>query len=156
MAGFTLHSIPDLGITFTIGLVTPIGDLSECGGPAEEFVSDSRGVNQTVSTPPGPDRNLDRIKGTLVLYDAVLTSDEDFCNLPTAEIGRGPGISINTDNDVHLDGPGADAFGGTLTATLDLTGGGRAHLLLVTRAVVLPDGSFETKVDRFELKPIGG
>jgi hypothetical protein len=86
----------------------------------------------------------------------VLTSDEDFCNLPTAEIGRGTGIFIRTDNDVQVEGPGADAFGGTLTATLDLTSGGRAKLLLVTRAVVLPDGSFETKVDRFELKPIGG
>jgi hypothetical protein len=153
--GALLPIFPELGITFSIGLVTPIDELTECGG-SEALVFDSRGVGQDVSTPPGPVRNLTRIQGTVVLYDALLDITHDFCELAPTEVGRGTGILIRTDNDVNVEGPGADSFGGTLTAILDLTSGGRASLVLVTRVVILPDGSFETVVDRFELQPIGG
>jgi hypothetical protein len=143
--GALLPIFPELGITFSIGLVTPIDELTECGG-SEALVFDSR----------GPVRNLTRIQGTVVLYDALLDITHDFCELAPTEVGRGTGILIRTDNDVNVEGPGADSFGGTLTAILDLTSGGRASLVLVTRVVILPDGSFETVVDRFELQPIGG
>ena len=154
--GALLPIFPELGITVSIGLVTPINEFPECGGSAEELVFDSRGVDQTVSTPPGPDRNLTRIQGTVVLYEALLDITHDFCELATTEVGRGPGKFIGTDNDLNVEGPGANSFGGTLTAILDLTSGGRARLLVVTRAVILPDGSFKTVVERFELQPIGG
>ena len=153
--GALLPIFPELGITVVIGLVTPIDELSECGG-SEELVFDSRGVGQDVSTPPGPDRNLTRIQGTVVLYDALLDITHDFCELATTEVGRGTGIFISTDNDVNVEGPGANSFGRRVTAILDLTSGGQARLLIVTRAVILPDGSSETVVERFELQPIGG
>jgi len=151
-----LRSDPSLGFAFTIGLVTPIDDLAECGGTTTQFVSNIKDLGQRVSTPPGPNRTLDRVRGTIVLYDAVITSEEEFCALPESEIGRGQLVLMGNDNDVSVEGPGADSFGSRLNAILDLTSGGKAHLLIITRGLVLPDGSFAQRVERIELKPIGG
>ena len=153
--GFLLHTIPDLGITFTLGLVSPLADLPECGGPNTLITTDTRGVDLNVFLPPGPIHDAFRMQGTLTLYDAVIFDFSDLCGLESAEIGRGPAIFTNTDNDLALAGGRADSFGGVITATLDLAGGGRAKLLIVTRGVVGPDGSFRQVVDRYELKPIG-
>lgn len=81
-----MRSDPSLGFAFTIGLVTPIDDLAECGGTTTQFVSNIKDLGQRVSTPPGPNRTLDRVRGTIVLYDAVITSEEEFCALPESEI----------------------------------------------------------------------
>jgi hypothetical protein len=153
--GFLLHTIPDLGITFTLGLVDPLAALPECGGEPTLIQTDTRGTDLNVFLPPGPIHDAFRIQGTMVLYDAVIFDFADLCGLESAEIGRGPATFTNTDNDLALAGGRADSFGGVITAVLTLVGGGKAHLLLVTRGVVNPDGSFRQVVDRYELKPIG-
>ena len=153
--GFLLHTIPDLGITFTLGLVSPLADLPECGGPNTLITTDTRGVDMNVFLPPGPIKDEFRMHGTLTLYDAVIFDFADLCGLESAEIGRGGAMFTNNDNDLILNGGRADSFGGVLTATLTLEGGGKTKLLLVTRGVVNPDGSFTQVVDKFELKPIG-
>ena len=137
--GALFISIPSRGILFTLGLVSPIADQPACGS-SEPIVTDTRGVSQDVSRPRGT-KNLTRAKGTLVLYGSIPTSQEEECNLGASEIGRGPANLTSTDNDVFVEGPGADSFGFKVTAILDLTSGGRAHLLIVTRAVILPDGA---------------
>ncbi len=43
-----------------------------------------------------------------------------------------------------------------VTGTLELTGGGLAHLVVVAVLHIEPDGSVRVHVDRFELKLIGG
>lgn len=151
--GSLFITIPSRGILFTLGLVSPIADQPACGS-SEPIVTDTRGVSQDVSRPTGT-HNVTHVKGTLVLYGAIPTSQEEECNLGPSEIGRGPAQLTGTDSDVFVEGPGSDSFGFKVTAILDLTSGGRAHLLIVTRAVIRPDGSFEQKVDRFELNPIG-
>jgi hypothetical protein len=151
--GALIISIPSRGLLFTLGLVSPIADQPACGS-SEPLVFDTRGFGQEVSKPTGT-KSVTRVKGTLVLYGSIPTSQEEECNLGASEIGRGPAELTSTDSDVFVEGPGSDSFGFKVTAILDLPSGGRAHLLIVTRAVILPDGSFEQKVDRFELKPIG-
>jgi hypothetical protein len=150
--GYLTHIIPPLGISFTLGLVSDVAGLSECGGP-NLFETDTRGVAQDVSTPAGSTHDLTRLKGTLVLYDALLFEPTDICG--ATEIGRGPGTFVATDSDVFLSGPGADSFGETITANLDLVGGGRAHLVIGLRIIVNPDGSFKVVVLRYDLTPIG-
>lgn len=153
--GFLTHIIPPRNITFTIGLVSPIDDLPECGG-SEELVFDAKGVHQEVTTPGGAVHLVDRIQGTVVLYGAIPTSEETFCALGTAVIGRGRGTFIRTDNEFNGVGNGANAFGGTLNAVLDLTSGGRALFHMVTRDFIDVNGNYRLIVDQFELKPIGG
>ena len=149
--GFFVHTIPDRGIAFTIGLLTPVEDL--CNGLLIE--SDIRGTSQTVSTPAGSIKLLDRVKGTFVLYDAVLQSPDEFCNLATAPIiGVGRGTFTRTDNSLTGVGPGINSFGVTVNAVLDLTDGGKALLHIVGR--FLFDGvNFRVLVDKVELKRIG-
>ena len=48
--GFLVHTIPDHGFFFTVGLLAPIADF--CAGEPVEF--DVRGTSQTVETPAGP------------------------------------------------------------------------------------------------------
>jgi hypothetical protein len=155
--GYLTHISPPLGISFTLGLLTDVDDLADCGGdegtPNNPVETDTRGFSQDVSTPAGPNHNLTRLKGTLVLYDALLFGSTDICE--ATEIGRGPGEFTATDSDVFLAGPGADSFGETITANLDLVGGGRAHLVIGLRIVVKPDGSVKVVVLRYDLKPIG-
>lgn len=153
--GFLLHTIPDLGITFTLGLVDPVSALPECGGEPTLIATDTRGVDLNVFLPKGPIHDAFRLQGTMVLYDAVIFDFADLCDLGSAEIGRGQAMFTNTDNDLALYGGRADSFGGVITAVLDLVGGGKAKLLILTRGVVSPDGSFRQVVDRYELKPLG-
>jgi hypothetical protein len=152
--GFLLHTIPDLGITFTLGLVDPVTALPECGGEPTLIATDTRGTDLNVFLPPGPIHDRFRIEGTMVLYDGVTLDFADLCDMST-EIGRGPASFTNTDNDLALAGGRADSFGGVITAILDLVGGGKAKLTIVLRGVVSPDGSFRQIVQRYELKPIG-
>lgn len=153
--GFLLHSIPSLGIAFTLGLVDPLTALPECGGEPTLIATDTRGTSLDVFLPPGPIHDRFHIQGTIVLYDAVLIDFDEVCGLAPSEIGRGPATFTNTDNDLALAGGRADSFGGVITAILDLVGGGKAKLTIVTRGVVSPDGSFRQIVERYQLTPIG-
>jgi hypothetical protein len=153
--GFLLHTIPPLGITFTLGLAEPVAELEECGGPPAFIRTDTRGTDLNVFLPPGPIKDAFRIQGTMVLYDAVIFDFADLCGLVSDEIGRGLATFTNNDNDLALYGGRADSFGGVITAVLDLVGGGKAKLLILTRGVVSPDGSFRQVVDRYELKRLG-
>jgi hypothetical protein len=67
-----VHTIPDRGIAFTVGNLTPVADFPECGGSGGLAESDVKVFHQEVITPAGPIKLLDRIKGTFVVYDAVL------------------------------------------------------------------------------------
>lgn len=148
--GAFVHIIPEHNFTFTIGLTTPIGDLTECGG-TEEFLSDVRATNQIVETPTGPVKLLDLVQGTFVLYDVSLFELEDFCDLAPFEVGRGQGSFSRTDNSLTGVGPGLNAFGFMAQAALDLTEGGQATFLAILRQ--LYDGvNVTTLVDKVELK----
>jgi hypothetical protein len=151
--GVFVHTIPDHNVTFTIGLITPIGDITECGGSGE-FVSDIIATNQVVVTPAGPEKLLDRVRGTFVLYDVSLPSPDEFCDLAGFEVGRGQGSFTRTDNSLTGVGPGLNAFGFMANATLDLAAGGKAKFQALIRW--LYDGvNVTTIVDKVELTPIG-
>jgi hypothetical protein len=150
--GFLVHTIPDRGLAFTIGLLTPIGDA--CNGAPAEF--DIKAFNQIVETSAGPLKLLDHVQGTFVVYDHVLLPEDDFCDLAAAPvIGSGPGTFTRNDNDILAVGPGNNTFGYRAKAILDLTGGGKAQLHVVLRLHF--DGvNIRTLIDEVELKPIGG
>jgi len=150
-----VHTIPDRGIAFTVGNLTPVADFPECGGSGGLAESDVKVFHQEVITPAGPIKLLDRIKGTFVVYDAVLPTPDDFCLLATAPvIGSGRGSFTRTDNSLTGVGPGINSFGLQANAVLNLTDGGRALFHVVGR--LLFDGvNVEVIVDDVELKPIG-
>jgi hypothetical protein len=147
--GFLVHITPE--VTFTVGLVSPIEDLPECDGTFDLVETDSRGFNQLVETPPGPEKFMTRITGTVVLYDVSLFELEDICDLADHLVGTGRGTFTSTDNSLTGVGPGTNAFGFMLNAILDLVDGGRAKF----HAVVRFAGSAEPLVEKVELKPIG-
>jgi hypothetical protein len=150
--GFLVHVTPE--VTFTVGLVDPLSALPECGGTGEIVESDMRGFDQIVSTPPGPERQVRRFRGTVVLYDVSLFELDDLCDLIGHEVGTGQGTFTSTDNSVTGVGPGMNAFGFMANAILDLVDGGRAHFHAVVR--LLFDGENVTaQVEKVELKPIG-
>jgi hypothetical protein len=150
---FLLHVTPE--VTFTVGLVSPLEDLPDCGGTGENFVSDIKGLSQLVATPPGPERLVDHISGTLVLYSKSLSElGDDICALPDFLVGTGPGRFTRTDNSITGVGPGMNAFGFMANATLDLVDGGRAKFQAVVR--FLFDGENVTIVtENVKLTPIG-
>jgi len=150
--GFLLHITPE--VTFTVGLASPLEDLPECGGTGENFESDIRGFDQVVFTPPGPERQVRRFTGTVVLYDVSLFELDDLCDLADHIVGTGQGSFTSTDNSLTGVGPGMNAFGFMANAILDLVDGGRAKFQAVVR--LLFDGENVTvQVDKVELKPIG-
>lgn len=150
--GVFIHTGP--GFTFTIGLVTPVADLTECGGSVE-FVSDVIATNQVVVTPPGPERLLDRVSGTFVLYDVSFDfENDDLCDLADHLVGSGEGSFTRTDNSQTGVGPGMNAFGFMANARLELTDGSHATFHAVVRW--LYDGEeVTTLVEKVELKPTG-
>ena len=153
--GTLVHTIPEHGISMTVGLLTPVEDLAECGGTVTEFESDAQIFSQEVHTPAGPIKAISRFSGTFTVYDAVVFPD-DFCDLATAPlIGTGQGSIQSTDNSLTGEGPGINSFGERWIAVLDTPDGGKVRLLIVTRK--LYDGVNEpvTIVDKFELKPLG-
>lgn len=152
--GTLIHTIPEHGISMTVGLLTPVEDLAECGGTVTEFESDAQIFSQEVHTPAGPIKGLSRFSGTFTVYDAVVFPD-DFCDLATAPlIGTGRGSIQSTDNSLTGEGPGLNSFGERWIAVLDAPDGGKVQLHIVTR--LLYDGVNDpvTVVDIFELKPL--
>jgi len=153
--GTLVHTFPDHGISMTVGLLTPVEDLAECGGPVTEFESDARGLDQEVHTPAGPIRVRGTFSGTFTVYDAVVFPD-DFCDLATAPlIGTGRGTVINTDNSITGVGPGINSFGQVWNAVLDTPDGGKVQLHIVTRQLYDGVNEPETIVDIFELRRLG-
>ena len=67
--GTLIHTIPEHGISMTVGLLTPVGDLAECGGTVTEFESDAQIFNQEVHTPAGPIKVLGKFSGTFTVYE---------------------------------------------------------------------------------------
>ena len=150
--GFLLHFTPE--VTFTVGLVSPLEDLPECGGTGEIVETDIRGFDQVVVTPPGPERQVRRFTGTVVLYDVSLLELDDLCDLADHLVGTGRGSFTSTDNSLTGVGPGMNAFGFMANAILDLVDGGQAKFQAVVR--FLFDGENVTiQTEKVELKPIG-
>jgi hypothetical protein len=151
VGGTLIHTIPEHGISMTVGLLTPVGDLAECGGTVTEFESDAQIFSQEVHTPAGPIKVISRFSGTFTVYDAVVFPD-DFCDLATAPlIGTGRGRIIGNDNSLTGEGPGTNSWGERWNAMLDTPDGGKVKLHIVLRFV----GSSTPTVDIFELKPLG-
>ena len=154
--GYLVHTFPDQGIAMTVGLLTPIEDLEECGGTAP-IESDAKLVNQEVQTPAGPIRVRGMLSGTFTVYqvDEVVTPD-NFCDLATAPlIGTGRGSIRNTDNSITGAGPGMNSFGEKWNAMLDAPDGGKVQLHIVTRLHFDGVNPPVTIVDIFELRPLG-
>ena len=148
--GAFVHIIPEFNFTFTIGDVVPLGDQTECGG-TEPFVSDVRAFSQTVETPQGPVKLLDRVRGTFVLYNVSLFDLENFCDLAPFEVGRGQGSFTRNDNSLFGVGPGINSFGFRARAVLTLTDGGSGTFHAALRQLF--DGvDVKTVVDRAVLR----
>jgi hypothetical protein len=140
----------------TIGLVSPISDLGtdpNCGGSGPE-VYDGGGTETVIATGAGFVHLRDRWQNaTLVLYEGAAN---DVCELVTHPVlARG---RVNFSFVIHHAGvtDGSVSFQVQVTGIVDLTSGGRAHLLIRANFVVDNEGNVEVHVDRFALKPIGG
>jgi hypothetical protein len=149
--GALVHIIPEHNITFTIGDVVPLADQTECGG-TEPFVSDVVTRIQTVETPSGPIKLLERTTGTFVLYDISLFELDNFCDLAAHEIGRGYGGFMRTDNSLTGVGPGMNAYGFMARASLTLNDGSRAHFRAVIRWLFDGGEVVRTLTDKVDLK----
>lgn len=136
---------PDRGLTLTSGL--PLSQVPECGGPG----GPSAGTGQVVATPADVGHTVFRTRQQpLVLYGRA---PENICELTEADIvasGRGNVTVMFSTLKPDV------VFKGHVTGTLELTSGGRVHL--VSQAVIRfqPDGTVRVIVDKFQLKPIGG
>ena len=136
---------PDRGLALTSGL--PLSQVPECGGPG----GPSAGTGQVVATPADVGHIVFRTRQQpLVLYGRA---PENICELTEADIiARGQGnvtVMLSTLNpDV--------VFKGHITGTLELTSGGRAHLVSQAVIRIQPDGTARIIVDKFQLTPIGG
>jgi hypothetical protein len=146
--GFLVHITPE--VTFTVGLVDPLEALPECGGTGEIVESDIRGFDQVVNTPPGPERQVRRFTGTVVLYDVSLFELDDFCDLADHLVGTGQGSFTSTDNSLTGVGPGENAFGFMANAILTLTDGSKAKFTAIVRFV-----GEEIIVENVTVTPIG-
>jgi hypothetical protein len=145
--GFLVHFTPE--VTFTVGIVSPLENLPECGGTGDvEF--DMRGFDQIVLTPPGPERQVRRFTGTVVLYNVSLLELDDLCDLADHIVGTGKGTFTSTDNSLTGVGPGENAFGFMANAILTLTDGSKAKFTAIVRFV-----GEEIIVDNVTLTPIG-
>jgi hypothetical protein len=146
--GFLVHVTPE--VTFTVGLVDPLEALPECGGTGEIVETDIRGFDQIVLTPPGPERQVRRFTGTVVLYDVSLFELDDLCDLIGHIVGTGQGTFTSTDNSLTGVGPGENAFGFMANAILTLTDGSKAKFTAIVRFV-----GEDIIVENVTLTPIG-
>jgi hypothetical protein len=149
--GALLHFTPE--VTFTVGLVDPLDllNLPECGGTGGILESDLRGFDQIVFTPPGPERQVRRYTGTVVLYDVSLLELDSVCELVDHIVGIGQGTFTSTDNSLTGVGPGVNAWGFMANAILTLTDGSKAKFTAIVRFA----GGAEPIVDNVTLRPIG-
>ena len=146
--GFLVHFTPE--VTFTVGLVDPLEALPECGGTGEIVQTDMRGFDQIVNTPPGPERQVRRFTGTVVLYDVSLLELDSICDLADHLVGTGQGTFTSTDNSLTGVGPGENAYGFMANAILTLTDGSKAKFRAIVRFV-----GADIIVENVTLTPIG-
>jgi hypothetical protein len=141
---FIFINDPDRDYSLTIG--TPIEEAPECGGSGEI----TAGTIQVVTTPAELERFIARVrKGEMTLYGRFSANP---CELTEADVvARGQGNA----NLLILTRSTNVLFTIQATGTVELTGGGLAHLVVKGHFHIEPDGSFRVHVDRFRLQPIG-
>lgn len=74
-----------------------------------------------------------------------------FCGI--APVARGIGNLTSTDNDRHVTGSGANAFGTRVQGIVDFVTGGSAQVTAVRQDVITPDGTREVLVSTVVLHP---
>jgi hypothetical protein len=146
--GFVQIFDPDRNISATIGLVSPLADLLDCGGSGTTVLK-GRGTLQLVIPPTGALKQFIRVRqGEVVLYGVAAELPCDLIGAPV--LGHGPGNLT-----ISLTGPATNVLSVRLIARLELTTGGSAHLVVVGHAKINDDGSLKILVDKSELRPIG-
>jgi hypothetical protein len=139
---------PDRDFSLTIG-VSP-SEAPECGGTGEL----TGATVQVVSTPAELEHILSLARQqTMTLYEDFVLNPCDLIGANAPDIvatGRGNAMFV------ILDRAASVLLGFHATGTVELTSGGRAHLLLVAKFHVDADGTLRVHVDKFEVKPIGG
>jgi hypothetical protein len=148
----------DRDYSATIGLVSPVADLNEnpdCGGAGPRIVD--TGLENVVLTPAGSIHVRDRWqKATFVLYGGAT---DDVCEL--SELATHPVVAqgeVNFSFGVRVPDvtEAGINFHFQMTGIVDLTSGGKAHVLISANFLFDNDGNLTVHVDKFELKPIGG
>ena len=142
---------PARNYTVTFGLVSPVSELSECGGSGQT-VTDGGGITRVLITPSGAFHIRNQLsQATIVLYEGGTI--DDVCELSSRPIiGTGTGNLHFTTKEKSDGTLGVQAtFGGIL----DLAAGGRAHMLAVGNIVFDALGNMTIHEDHFTLKPIG-
>lgn len=145
-----LDEDPARNYTATVGLVSPVSDLSACGGTGPE-VFDGGGTTRILATPSGAVHVRDELhQATIVLYEGATG---EVCELATHPVlGRGRGnLHFTVKNGVN----GSTSVQATFGGILDLTAGGRARMLGVGNIVFDAFGNLTIHEDHFDLKPIG-
>jgi hypothetical protein len=145
---------PDRDYSATIGLISEVADLNtnpDCGGAGPRIVD--TGIENVVFTPTGSAHFRDSWhQATLVLYDGATG---DVCELSShAVLGRGQVNFRFSVRDADVNDPTVN-FYVQMTGLVDLTGGGRAQVLLTANFYVDDAGNAHIRTDRFELKPLG-
>ena len=141
---------PARNYTATFGLVSPVSDLSDCGGSGP-MVTDGGGITRVLITPSGAFHIRDQLsQATIVFYEGATG---DVCELSSHPIlGTGTGKMHFTTKEKANGSLSVQAnFGGIL----DLVAGGRAHMLGVGNIVFDASGNLTIHEDHFTLKPIG-
>jgi hypothetical protein len=145
---FFFATDPNVGLSLTIGIVSPLADVLDCGGTGA-VSTDGKRVVQLVFTPAGPVHQFVRAtQATIVLYES---SSFDFCDWTTAPVfARGrANLTFNV-----LDRT-TDVVGLKIQGIVELTSGGRAHVLNTAQVHVEEDGTVRVHQDRLVVKPIG-
>ena len=141
---------PARNYTATFGLVSPVSDLSDCGGSGP-MVTDGGGITRVLITPSGAFHIRDQLsQATIVFYEGATG---DVCELSSHPIlGTGTGKMHFTTKEKANGSLSVQAnFGGIL----DLVAGGRAHMLGVGNIVFDAAGNLTIREDHFTLKAIG-
>jgi hypothetical protein len=145
----------DRNISATIGLVSPVADLNEnpdCGGSGPRIVD--TGLEKVVITPSGSFHLGDRWqKATFVLYGGAT---DDVCELAAHPVVARGEVNFSFGVRVPDVAEGGVNFHFQMTGIVDLTSGGKAHVLISANFLFDNDGNLRVHVDNFELKPIGG
>jgi hypothetical protein len=149
---FSAGPDPATGLTLTVGLVSPLADVPDCGGSGP-VISDGKRVVQLVFTPRDfEDVFIRAERATMVLYES--TSPE-LCDWVTAPVFARGTVNL-TFHILSRTAAGLPSeIGLKFQGIVELTSGGRARVLNTAEVKVDPDGTAHVHVDRFEVKPIG-
>ena len=142
--------IPARNYTVTFGLVSPVSDLSDCGGSGQ-VVIDGGGITRVLITPSG----AFHIRDQLNRPPSCSTKGRPGMSASSSShpiLGTGTGNMHFTTKEPASGSLGVQAtFGGIL----DLVAGGRAHMLGVGNIAFDEFGNLTIHEDHFTLKPIG-